>query len=199
MKKFLLILGLALMAGLLGLAYSVFITGPGALLRTNMGQWLFQEVFTPKQEAKHANIKIGQHVPAFTVQDFLGQPQRLPKPGQWQVINYWASWCTPCRKEMPFLNSLNTQSAGRYEVVGIALDDMFDAKNFLVQTPVTFETYQETPSKRDSSSRMGNAWGVLPFTVLISPDGRLIRRHLGQFESEQQIQNWLADRQAMKK
>ncbi len=192
MKKILLILGLALVAGLIGLVSSVVITGPGALLRTNIGQWLFQEVITPKQVARNANSKIGQRVPTFVVTYFSGQPQRLPKPGQWQVINYWASWCGPCRKEMPLLNNLSAQSAGRYQVLGIALDNKTDAKAFLENTPINFVSFQEMPSQRDSSSRMGNNWGVLPFTVLISPDGRLMRRHIGQFESTQQLQAWLS-------
>ena len=198
MKKILLILGLALVAGLIGLVSSVVITGPGALLRTNIGQWLFQEVFTPEQNVTNNSIKIGQIVPTFTVMDFSGQPQRLPKPSHWQVINYWASWCAPCRKEMPLLNELNTQSAGRYEVVGIALDNPADAKAFLEETPTAFVSFQEMPSKKDSSSRMGNAWGVLPFTVLISPDGRLMRRHIGQFESMPQLQAWLTEGSAKK-
>ncbi len=198
MKKILLILGLALVAGLIGLVSSVVITGPGVLLRTNIGQWLFQEVIAPKQAASNANSKIGQRVPTFVVTHFSGQPQRLPKPGHWQVINYWASWCAPCRKEMPLLNELNTQSAGRYEVVGIALDNPEDAKTFLEQTPIAFVSYQELPSQQDSSSRLGNGWGVLPFTVLISPDGRLLRRHIGQFESTQQLQQWLTEGLAKK-
>jgi thiol-disulfide isomerase/thioredoxin len=193
MKKTLLIIGLALVAGLIGLVSSVVITGPGALLRTNIGQWLFQEVFTPEQNAVNDMHKIGQRVPAFTVMDFSGQPQSLPKPGQWQVINYWASWCAPCRKEMPLLNNLSAQSAGRYEVLGIALDNTTDAKAFLENTPIDFVSFQEMPSKQDSSSRMGNAWGVLPFTVLISPDGRLMRRHIGQFDSAKQLQAWLSE------
>ena len=192
MKKILLILGLALVAGLIGLVSSVVITGPGALLRTNIGQWLFQEVFTPEQNAVNGRYKIGHRVPVFTVMDFSGQAQRLPKPGHWQVINYWASWCAPCSKEMPLLNQLNTQSAGRYQVIGIALDNPADAKAFLEEIPTAFVSYQELPSQQDSSSRMGNSWGVLPFTVLISPDGRLLRRHIGQFESAPQLHAWLS-------
>jgi thiol-disulfide isomerase/thioredoxin len=192
MKKYLLILALAFLAGLVGLASSVYITGPGALLRSNIGQWLFQEILTPVQDTDYSSIKIGQRVPAFTVTDFSGQPYSLPKPGHWQVLNYWASWCAPCRKEMPLLNNLSTQSAGSYEVIGIALDNSADAKAFLAETPIAFVSFQELPSQQDSSSRMGNGWGVLPFTVLISPDGRLMRRHIGKFESAQQLQEWLS-------
>jgi thiol-disulfide isomerase/thioredoxin len=192
MKKILLVLLVALFAGLIGLVSSVVITGPGVLLRTNIGQWLFQEVIAPRQAASNANSKIGQRVPTFVVTHFSGQPQSLPKSGQWQVINYWASWCAPCRKEMPLLNNLSAQSAGRYEVIGIALDNKTDAKAFLENTPIDFVSFQEMPSQRDSSSRMGNSWNVLPFTVLISPDGRLMRRHIGQFDSAQQLHAWLS-------
>jgi thiol-disulfide isomerase/thioredoxin len=193
MKKILLILAIALLAGLLGLACSVFIAGPGALLRTTAGQWLFQEVFTPTQDQSHNRINIGEIVPAFSVLDFSGQSRALPKPGQWQVINYWASWCAPCRKEMPLLSAMNNQSAGRFAVIGIALDDKADAQAFLAETPIGFEPYQETPSPFDSSSRLGNDWGVLPYTVLIDPQGRLRRKHIGQFDSQPQLNDWLSE------
>lgn len=193
MKKMLLITLVALLAGMLGLAASVFISGPGALLRTNLGQWLFQEVFTPKRDVKNLSIEIGQVVTPFSVLDFSGKPQQLPIPKRWQVINYWASWCGPCRKEMPMLNTLQSQSQGQFDVIGIALDDINDAKDFLRGTPISFVSYQEAPSQHDSSSRLGNAWGVLPFTVLINPEGMLLRRHIGQFENQQQLDAWVSE------
>ena len=192
MKKIFLIITVALLAGILGVAASVFITGPGAMLRTNFGQWLFQEVFTPERDAKNPSLEIGQTVTPFSVQNFTGKPQQLPIPQRWQVINYWASWCGPCRKEMPMLNTLHLQRESQFEVIGIALDDINDAKEFLITTPISFVSYQESPSKLDSSSRMGNTWGVLPFTVLINPQGVLMRRHIGQFENQQQLDKWVS-------
>lgn len=192
MKKMILIITIAMLAGILGVATSVFITGPGALLRTNFGQWLFQEVFTPERDAKNPSLEIGQTVAPFSVLDFTGKPQLLPIPQRWQVINYWASWCGPCRKEMPMLNTLHSQSQSQFEVIGIALDNINDAKDFLNTTPISFVSYHEVPSQLDSSTRLGNAWGVLPFTVLINPEGVLIRRHIGQFESQQQLDDWIS-------
>jgi thiol-disulfide isomerase/thioredoxin len=192
MKKMLLIIAVAVIAGLFGLAASVFITGPGALLRTNIGQWAFQEIFTPEQDSNNPNVKIGQVVTPFSVLDFSGKQKQLPNRGRWQVINYWASWCEPCRKEMPMLNTLSSQSQGQIDVIGIALDDIQEAKAFLRTTPISFVSYQETPSQLDSSSRMGNAWGVLPFTVLVNPEGKLMRRHIGQFKNQQQLDTWVS-------
>ena len=192
MKKMLLIITVALIAGIFGLTASVFITSPGALLRTNMGQWAFQEIFTPEQDSNNPSVQIGQIVTPFSVLNFSGQHKQLPTAQRWQVINYWASWCGPCRKEMPMLNALNSESLGQFDVIGIALDDSQDAKEFLTTTPINFVSFQETPSQQDSSSRMGNAWGVLPFTVLINPEGKLMRRHIGQFENQQQLATWVS-------
>lgn len=193
MKKILLILALALLAGLFGISCSVWIADPGALLRTDIGQWFFQEIIRPQHATKQPRIQIDQQVPAFAVLDFSGQSHILPKPGQWQVINYWASWCGPCRKEMPLLNAIAKQSQARYEVIGIALEDKADAQAFLAETPIVFVSYLQAPSRFDSSSRMGNDWGVLPFTVLIDPQGVLRRRHIGQFDSQAQLNEWLTE------
>ena len=184
---------LALLAALLGLAAGIFIAGPGILLRTEIGQALFERLVPPKYPAPGGAAAIGDTVRPLTVTDFGGNPRTLPTPGRWQVINYWASWCGPCRLEMPWLDALHADNQGRFEVIGIALEAPDAAATLLTDIPVRFTQHHEPPGATDSSVHLGNGWGVLPFTVLIDPQGRLVKRHIGVFAGEAQLRQWLQD------
>lgn len=191
--KILKALVLAVLAALLGLAAGMFIAGPGILLRTDIGQALFERFVPPKYPAPGGATAIGQTVRPFTVTGFDGQSRQLPTPGRWQLINYWASWCGPCRLEMPWLDALHADNQGRFEVLGIALEAPESAQTLLSDIPVRFPQHHEPAGAADSSVLLGNAWGVLPFTVLIDPQGRLVKRHIGVFAGEAQLREWLAE------
>lgn len=187
------VIAVALLAALLGLAMGIFVAGPGVLLRTEVGQKLFERFIPPEYPAPAGSPGIGDVVAPFTVTGFSGPAQRLPEPGRWQVINYWASWCGPCRLEMPWLDAVHRSSEGRFDIIGIALENPGDAAILLTEIPVGFPQHHETPGSQDSSVRLGNAWGVMPFTVLIDPQGRLVKRHIGVFAGERQLREWIAD------
>lgn len=182
---------IALAAALVGLVSALFVIGPGVLLRTEPGQWLFERAVPRKYESRTGQIDIGQPIAPFEVRNFQNQTQQLPKPGRWQVINYWASWCGPCRIEMPWLDAAHQGSQGRFEVIGIALEAPEDAQTLLDEIPVSFAQHHEPPGAEDSSVQLGNAWGVLPFTVLIDPKGRLVKRHIGNFRDMQALNDWI--------
>ena len=76
------------------------------------------------------------------------------------------------------------------QVIGIALEDAADARAFLERVPVGFPVFAEPNSPRDSSVRLGNARGVLPYTVLIDPQGRLVAQHLSPFEHVDDVASW---------
>lgn len=185
------VVAVALLAALLGLAMGVFVAGPGVLLRTDIGQKLFERFIPPEYPAPAGSPGIGDVVAPFTVTGFDGTARKLPTPGRWQAINYWASWCGPCRLEMPWLDAVHRRSQGRFEIIGIALEHPDDAAALLAEIPVSFPQHHETPGKQDSSVRLGNAWGVMPFTVLIDPQGRLVKRHIGVFVGESQLRQWI--------
>lgn len=100
------------------------------------------------------------------------------------LLNFWASWCGPCIHEMPLLDAYAREQADHgVQVIGIALDSEDDVRAFLAKMPVTYPNAVEPPSREDSSNRLGNKADVLPYSVLIDADGRMIAAKSGSFQA----------------
>ena len=98
------------------------------------------------------------------------------------LINVWASWCGPCVEEMPELAAFASQQDDNgVQVIGLALDSPEAVQAFLQRVPVPYPIAIEPPGPGDSSVLLGNARGLLPYTVLIDAQGRLRKRKLGPF------------------
>jgi thiol-disulfide isomerase/thioredoxin len=177
----------AFTAAALGLMVSVAWFGAGpALQRSPLGKWLFA------QPAKRAASLYGQPVAPFELPGIAGGRMKLPT-GRPLLINYWASWCEPCRREMPVLDAYaRSHGAAGTQFVGIALDTPHAAQGFLQATPVSFPILVEEPGGKDSSVRMGDGPGVLPFSVLIDAQGRLRASHVGPFGDAAELDAFLA-------
>lgn len=99
-------------------------------------------------------------------------------PGKVLVLNVWATWCGPCREEMPSLQRLADQlDPARFAVVGISIDeDNFIAREFLIERKVHFTSYLD-PGGAVTRERLGVQ--AVPATFLVGPDGRLVRLIVG--------------------
>ncbi len=107
------------------------------------------------------------------------------------LVNFWASWCGPCREEMPLLDAFEAkQSSNGTRVIRVALDTAEHASRFVSGQARPFPTLLEPPGPSDSSVRLGNRQGVLPFTVLIDARGRLVKRRFGPFTDEADLGRW---------
>ena len=136
--------------------------------------------------------KPGDLLPAFTLLDLDGMPVRLPDQfrGKPLLINVWASWCAPCVEEMPELARFAAKHADNGpQVVGLALDTHEAVLDFLGNVPVYYPIVLETPGPADASVRLGNTQGLLPYSVLIDAQGRVVRQKLGPFKAGE-IEAW---------
>ena len=188
----------ALAAGTLGVAASLLTTGPGPLLRSELGQRALGSALEATAPATPAGLEVaerGARLPAFALQDLEGRAVRLPDAyaGRPVLINLWASWCGPCVTEMPALQAFaQAQGANGVQVVGIALDDPEAVRRFARRTGVTYPLLVDAPGPADAGVRLGNPKGVLPYSILVSADGRLLRQRIGPF-AEGEIAGWARD------
>ncbi len=98
------------------------------------------------------------------------------------VLNFWASWCVPCRKEMPALQEMSEEVQDRIAFVGVNhQDSRGDALSFLAETGVRF------PAGYDPEGATATSYGLygMPTTIFISPDGRILQRHRGEISESQ--------------
>lgn len=96
------------------------------------------------------------------------------------VINFWASWCPPCVKEMPDINRFHQDmKAQGWQVLGLAIDGPTPVKEFLAKVPVQFDIGLAGFGGTELSQALGNTAGGLPFTVVIGADGRILQRKVG--------------------
>ena len=127
--------------------------------------------------------KSPQAIPEFKFEDGAGAPRSLADfKGRVVLLNLWATWCAPCRKEMPALDRLQKELGGdRFEVVAMSVDrgGIPASKKFLDETKVSnLKLYVESTSKSVGTLR---ATG-LPTTILIDAEGREIGRLAGPAE-----------------
>lgn len=189
------ILLVALAAGALGLVAGLMTSGPGPLLRTELGQRVLGGALSSAAPPPPADLRMarrGERVPAFHLRDLSDREIELPDAytGRPLLVNVWATWCGPCREEMPELQRFAAESgANGTQVVGIALDEAAAVRDFVRQTGVRYPILLDTPGPADAGVRLGNPKGVLPYSVLISADGRLLRQRIGPFAAGE-IRDW---------
>jgi thiol-disulfide isomerase/thioredoxin len=110
--------------------------------------------------------------------------------GQPLVLNFWATWCPPCVKEMPELDRFAQQFATRGgRVVGLAVDNAKAVRDHLQRAPVSYAIGVAGFDGTDLSRKLGNATGALPFTAVFARSGLLVQRKLGETGFDE-LQGW---------
>jgi thiol-disulfide isomerase/thioredoxin len=97
------------------------------------------------------------------------------------LVNFWATWCPPCVREMPLLDRYAADFGPRgLQVVGLAVDGPTPVREYLRKTPVKFAIGLAGFAGAELARSFGNDAGGLPFTVLIDATGQTVRRKLGE-------------------
>ena len=160
--------GLSLLAGLLVFRFTLY---EPEILSASPGQ-------------KPTTIELGFE--DIVLDDLDGRPQAL---SQWQapvlVINFWATWCAPCRREIPALIALQHQYSGQLQLIGLAFDSPQNLQAFIGEFDFNYPLLLVQTESAQLNRYFGNSHSGLPFTVVLNADRDIVYRHAGEISKQQ--------------
>lgn len=115
-----------------------------------------------------------------------GAVDKSPWQGKVVVANYWATWCAPCRAEMPEFSELHQEYAARgVQFLGITLDTADKVNEFIREVPVSYPLLLAPQDAIEATVALGNAPRALPFTVVIDRAGKVAAVRLGRYRKDE--------------
>ena len=132
---------------------------------------------------KNVGISIGKTAPDFELKDLSGKSVKLSDfRGKNVVLNFWASWCPPCREEMPEFQRIHNENKGELVVVGVNLQESKEnAESFVEKLGITF------PILLDPNAQVKDMYNVFtqPVTYFIDVNGKIVDKKFGPLTSEE--------------
>lgn len=135
-----------------------------------------------KQDDQLPGLKIGETAPDFSLETLDGEMVKLSDfEGKKVVVNFWATWCKPCREEMPDLQSVYEQKEEDVVILAVNMDAHNDVKGFIDSYSVTF------PILLDEEDEVADLYQIisLPTTYFIDERGKIVQKHIGQITDVQ--------------
>ncbi|MBP9099597.1 MAG: TlpA family protein disulfide reductase, partial [Ferruginibacter sp.] len=134
-----------------------------------------------RQEAiKNKTPQIGSIAPDFTLNDVNGKPISLSKlKGKYVLVDFWASWCGPCRSESPYLVAAHNKFKNKnFTILGVSLDD--NKNDWLEAIKEDKFDWLQVSDLKGMDSPVGDLYGfsAIPYNVLIDPQGKIIAAEL---------------------
>jgi len=132
-------------------------------------------------------ISSAWQLPPLILNDLKGSKHNLYEwHGKVIMLNFWATWCGPCQIEIPDFIDYQTRYGGKgLQIIGVGLDETRKLRNYVRTVGINYPILQADPELQYSLLKQwGNSFGVLPFTVIIARDGRLVFMQQGVFKSE---------------
>jgi thiol-disulfide isomerase/thioredoxin len=140
---------------------------------------------TATSNVEPAPLKIPDVLPQFVLADRDGKPRKL---GDWAgrplAVNFWATWCGPCRREIPLLNKLrHDRAAQKLEVIGIAVDFREDVLKYAAATPISYPLLIGEEDGLEAVKALGMQ-PQFPFTVFADSKQRIVALKVGELHQD---------------
>lgn len=160
-----------------------------AALAAGAGGFVLKRALQPAATAPEIK-SASRQLRDLSLPDLHGKLQRLSQwDGKVVLVNFWATWCEPCRDEIPLLVRMQSKYGQKnLQIVGISIDSADKISQFSLKYNISYPLVVAGFETIELMRSLGNPSGGLPFTVVLSPSGELAATHLGAF-SELQLED----------
>jgi len=118
----------------------------------------------------------------FTLPDLAGQQRQFSEwQGKARIVNFWATWCAPCRREIPLLKQTQTaHAADNLQIIGVAVDFVEDVAAYAEEAQFNYPILVGQEDAMAAAEASGVEFIGMPFTLIVSPAGELLNAHMGE-------------------
>ena len=128
----------------------------------------------------------GSSIIDFSLPDLDGKVRQISDwDGKARLINFWATWCAPCRREIPLLKKMQDAHAeNNLQVIGIAVDFIDQVSAYAEEAEFNYPILIGQEDAMAAAEATGIDFIGMPFTMVVAPDGQLIKTHIGEILEE---------------